>query len=93
MIILDTAGDCHAGVCAATHQLSSIINYRVEAFLFRILIIAPAEKAGHRLQSELAQNDFASVFFSDKEEAVEQVTNHSPDLVLSGMDSKGGLCP
>jgi len=55
--------------------------------LFRVLIVATVDKTSQRLQSELAQNGFASQFVADREEAVEQVINQTPDLVLVYMDN------
>jgi len=54
--------------------------------LFRVLIIAPSDKVGRKLQSELAQNGFAGAVIADREQAIEQVIAQSPDLVLLEMD-------
>lgn len=57
----------------------------------RILIIAGESKAKEELRSGLVQKGFACSMVSGTEEAIEQVVQQSPDLVLVEMNGRSGI--
>ncbi|MBI3040557.1 MAG: response regulator transcription factor [Chloroflexi bacterium] len=54
--------------------------------MFNIFVIAKEDKTITELRSELIQNGFACSIVSDENEAIEEIAEHSPDLVLVAMD-------
>ncbi len=55
--------------------------------LFNTFVIAEKDKTVAELRSELIKSGFACAIISDGNEVIEEVTGHSPDLVLVKIDS------